>query len=221
VWLTENAVEVSGVSPETSVIDLAIETAQNGMELNFYYRVSTTGEEPAGISAIDTSWTKFNSFEVASKRPFYGYQVNKAVVFIRSDALAFPVSLPNWGNSGKNCTLNSTETTSKSTSDLFDLYGLANFIPIAPAQAATIGVNSHETVVLCYMIKGTRKQIAKLGLMKLKTGNSLPFGNYITSPDPTNLISGNWWLTEHGDDPDIRVPGQRYHVPTVFCRPRQ
>ena len=52
------------------------------------------------------------------------------------------------------------------------------------------------------MINGTRKQIARLGLMKLKTGNSLPFGNYISSPDPANFISGSWCLTEYGDEPD-------------------
>lgn len=202
VWWTEDAVEVSGVSPETAVIDLAMETAASGMELNFYYRVSTVGQEPAGINGVDSTWTLFNKFEVTSVRPFYGYQVNKGVVFIRSDALAFPVRLPKWGNSGKNCTLSSTDTTSKSTDDLSNLHGLANFIPIAPSQAATVAVDPNEKVVLRYMIMGTRKQITKLGLMKLKTGNSLPFGNYTSSLDPSNLISGSWWLTEYGDDPE-------------------
>ncbi|MFO7716906.1 hypothetical protein [Desulfosarcina sp.] len=202
VWLTEEAVEVSGVSPETSVIDLAMETAENGMEMNFYYRVSTAGQEHPNVSTIDATWTLFNTFEVTSSRPFYGYQVNKGVVFIRSDALAFPVRLPKWGNTGKYCRLSSTETTSKSTDDLSDLHGLSDFIPIAPSQRVTVAVDPHEEVVLRYMINGTRKQIAKLGLMKLKTGYSLPFGSYISSPDPANLISGSWWLTEYGDEPD-------------------
>ena len=217
-WLTEDAVEVAGIAPQTAVIDMAMETAENGMKLKFYYRISTDGDEPAEISAIDSTWTLFNTFEVTSARPFYGYQVNKGVVFIRSDALAFPVSLPNWGNSGKNCRIRSTETTSKSTNDLFDLHGLADFLPMAPAQAAAIDVNSREKVVLRYMIRGTRKQIAKLGLMKLKTGNTLPFGNYLTEPDPADLISGSWWLTEHGEDPDEVLEKSEYlDKDTTYC----
>jgi hypothetical protein len=132
------------------------------------------------------------------------YLSNKILNFaLRSEPL---LRLPNWGNSGKNCSLNLTETTSKSSNDLFDLHGLKNFQPIAPSQAVSVSVNAGEKVVLSYLIKGTHKEIAKLGLMKLKTGNSLSFGNYLTSPELSGLESGNWWLTEHGSSVDNVLP---------------
>ena len=206
VWLTEDAVEVTEVDPETAVIDISMQTSVNGKKIDFYYRVSTAGDEPAGINLIDTTWKKFNSFEITSEKPLYGYMINKGGVFIRSDALAFPVRLPNWGNSGKNCTLDDTETISKSTDDLSELHGLKNFEPIAPTQAVTVSVDANEKVILSYMIKGTRKEITKLGLMKLKTGNSLPFGNYLTTPISSELESGDWWLTEHGSSVESALP---------------
>jgi len=60
MWLTEDGVEVSGVAPETAVIDLAMKTSESGMKIDFYYRNSIAGEEAADISTIDSSWTLFN-----------------------------------------------------------------------------------------------------------------------------------------------------------------
>jgi hypothetical protein len=203
VWMTEDPVEVSGVLPETSVIDLAMVTAENGTKMNFYYRVSTAGQEPTNVSSIDATWTLFNTFEVTSAHPFYGYQVNKGVVFIRSDAISYPVELPNWGNEENNAEVVDTDIESKSEDELENEFNLHDFQPIAPKESVIVDCDPGEKVVFRYLINGFHKELNKLRLYKLKSnGNHLNFKTYNQNPNPDTIESGDWWITEYGADPD-------------------
>jgi hypothetical protein len=208
VWLTDDAVEVTGVSPEISVIDIAIETVENGMTLNLYYRISTDGEEPADISSIDSSWELFNVFEITSERPFYGYKVNKGVVFIGSDAISYPVEMPDWGNEDNNAEIVDTEMESASADELENQYNLTDFQPIAPTERVEVTCDPGEKVVFRYLFNGYRKELNKLRIYKLKDGNHHNFKEYVSDPDLSTIESGDWWITLFGAEPDDAIGWQ-------------
>jgi hypothetical protein len=202
VWLTEDVVEVPGISPENSVIDIAMQTTENGMKLKLYYRISTDGAESADISNIDETWELFNTFEITSGRPFYGYKVNKGVVFIGSDAVSYPVDMPIWGNEGNNAEIVDTDIESDSADDLVNDYNLTEFQPIAPKELVELSCDPGEKVVLRYLINGFHKELNKLRLYKLKNGNHLKFKYYNDDPDPSTIQSGDWWITAYGAYPE-------------------
>ena len=207
VWLTNDAMEVPGVSPETAVIDIAMQTAENGMRINLYYRVSTTGDEPTDIATIDTTWTLFNTYEITSDRPFFGYPVNKGVIFVGSDAISYPVDVPAWGNADNNAEIVGSDMGSESATDLESQYNLTDFLPIAPKESVELTCDPGEKVVLRYLINGFHKELNKLRLYKLKNGNHLSFKDYVSYPVPGAFASGDWWITVLGADPVEAIDG--------------
>ncbi len=205
VWLNDEAVEVSGVSPENSIIDIAMQTSENGMKLSLYYRISSEGEEPADVSNLDDTWELFNTFEITGSRPFYGYKINKGVVFIGSDAISYPVEMPNWGNEDNDAEVVDTEFDTASAEELENDYHLTDFQPIAPKEIVEVTCDPGEKVVLRYLVNGFNKELAKLMVYKLKNGNHLQFKNYVNEPDPETIESGDWWITEYGDNADNAI----------------
>lgn len=204
----EDSVSVPNVSPESAVVDLALKTAENGKELNFYYRITTEGNEVASITEMDNTWTLFNSYTITGAEYFYGYPNSKGVIFVGSDAMSFPATTPSWGNEDNNAEIVDTDMETESSDELENEYNLTDFQPIAPKELVEVLCDPGEKVVLRYLINGFHKELSKLRLYKLKNGNHLKFKYYVADPDPDTIESGDWWITAYGDEPDDAISGQ-------------
>jgi hypothetical protein len=152
------------------VVDLALKTSENGKKLNFYYRITTDGNEISLINTVDDTWTLFNSYTITGDGYFYGYPECKGVIFVGSDAISYPAEIPNWGNEDNNAEIVDTEMESKPSDELVNEYNLTDFQPIAPKELVEVTCDPGEKVVLRYLINGFHKELNKLRLYKLKNG---------------------------------------------------
>ena len=200
-----DSVSVSDIAPENAVVDLAIESVNDGKKLNFYYRIATDGNESSSVSELDETWTRFDSFTISGDETFYGYPRCKGVIMIGSDAMSYPAEIPTWGNEDNNVELVDTEMENKSGAELETEHRLTDFQPFGPKETVELSCAPGEKVVLRYLVNGSNKNLNKLRLCKLKNGNHLNFKSYVESPDTSTIASGDWWITVHGQDPDDAI----------------
>jgi hypothetical protein len=197
---------LSNVIPNTAVVDLALKTDLNGKKVNFYYRIAEEGDSLGSLKTIDGTWTQFNSFTISGNEIFSGYPYSKGVISVGSDVLSYPVTAPNWGNTNNGIEIVQTNNETQSGNELESAYNLSDFAPMAPREQVEVTITPGEKAVLRYLIYGAEKNVNRLRLFKLKNGNHLNFSNYLEKPDPATIESGNWWLTEYGEDPDNALP---------------